>query len=106
MSEQIAPNDDAIITEYIAVEEGGTFTVIWVGTVQWSSQTPSTEWVVAEEIQGTPRAESISLAVHRILNSRRFFAICQECGERIPQGCMHDDDICQGCAEKNHGVVH
>jgi len=107
MTDHGAPNDDAIITEFISVEDAGSSTYVKVEVIHWEgAHTPTSEWVLAREIRGSASPEVISAVVHRILNNERFFLICQECGERNPRGWMHDARICQECAERNHGVVH
>jgi ribosomal protein L40E len=107
MTEQVAPNDEAIITEFISVEDAGSSTYVRVEVIHWEgAHTPTSEWVLAEEIPGSASPEVIRAVVRRILNTRRFFSVCQECGERNPRGWMHDASICQECAARNHGVVY
>jgi hypothetical protein len=31
---------------------------------------------------------------------------CRYCGRRMVPGHMHSEDVCQGCAERELGVVH
>jgi hypothetical protein len=44
--------------------------------------------------------------IQEILDNEQYFKVCQECGKRKPRGWMHNDGICQSCAENNHGVVY
>jgi hypothetical protein len=34
------------------------------------------------------------------------FRVCQHCQRRIPPEFMHDDEVCQSCAEAHLGVVY
>jgi len=53
----------------------------------------------------TTRAVSALIAATR--ESRRAkFRRCEECERVLPPAWMHDDRICQTCAEQELGVVH
>jgi len=44
-------------------------------------------------------------AVIKVLRRRKYFKVCKECGERKPVGLMWEENICQGCGERNHGLA-
>ena len=37
---------------------------------------------------------------------RSGFRTCQHCGRNTPPEWIHSDDVCQGCAERESGIVH
>lgn len=42
----------------------------------------------------------------RVLETKRYFRVCKDCGERNPVGWMCTDmGVCHECAERNHGIV-
>jgi hypothetical protein len=41
-----------------------------------------------------------------VIAAPSYFATCEECGRRNPHGWMFDEQLCQACAEENHGVVY
>lgn len=48
-------------------------------------------------------AEEVRIAEQRGHAARRE---CRYCGRRVVPGHMHSEDVCQGCAEREFGVVH
>lgn len=45
--------------------------------------------------------------MHAALESRRSkFRVCVRCEKQTPPEWMHDDEICQSCAERHVGVVY
>jgi hypothetical protein len=52
-------------------------------------------------------ADRLAPAIERVIATRlASFTPCAECQSVNPPEWMHDRRICQGCAERNHGVVH
>lgn len=51
-------------------------------------------------------ADEVAQAIRDLLEDPKLFRVCAECHERQADGWMHDNRICQGYAERNHGVVH
>jgi hypothetical protein len=78
-----------------------------VQVITWSSpHTPVSAWETWKTLDHRPgQSERDSLLSH-VLADPKYFGICAECGERGPLGWMHSAEVCQGCAQKNHGVVY
>jgi len=54
--------------------------------------------------EATQVIQSLVDAARTIRRSK--FSRCNECGDVKPPEWMHDDRICQSCAEKHHGIVY
>jgi hypothetical protein len=100
-------SDQELIAQFVRVREyDPDVIVIFVGRIVWaSSHEADIDWVplIALPID-TPPAKVQKQAVSVLLR-KRYFAVCQECSERKPQGWMHTGTQCQSCAEK-HGAVY
>jgi hypothetical protein len=82
-------------------------TVLEVAVVEWHG--PHEQGLCWEEYQswvGTPNDGEVKTAQLRALADPEFFKRCGRCGERCNVGQMHDDNVCQMCAERYLGVVH
>ena len=100
-------NDRELRREFVRVERTEERVQILVREIRWDGPyTPISTWAIARTLPAIPSESEIENAVARILEDDRYFQVCNECGERKPLGWMHDESICQGCAEANHGVVH
>ncbi|HET7617818.1 MAG TPA: hypothetical protein VFK20_04855 [Vicinamibacterales bacterium] len=84
------------------------------------------EYAVVWEGPHTPVVRPIragSIAWRRLSNTHAFtaaralmdaaiesrlskFGTCTHCGQRRPPESMHDDDVCQSCAQRDLGVVY
>ena len=99
--------DDELAEEFFRVERDAYVTVILVRMIGWDGPAhPFSIWVIGTSVVASAGPRQIESAIRKLLGSKRFFRVCEECGERNPLGHMHDRKICQGCAERNHGVVH
>jgi len=93
--------------DFIQIDKTGGKTQIHVCTITWEGpHSPVSRWVLAGEFGEEVGADEVEKAVTDLLSDRQYFRVCRECKERNPIGWMHDKRICQGCAERNHGVVH
>lgn len=100
-------NDRELLSEFVRIERTVDLVSILVREIHWDGpHTPVSTWVKADDLPATATEAEASAAAARVLRDRRFFRICGECEQRKPTGWMDDDQICQGCAEQNHGVVH
>ncbi len=61
---------------------------------------------LVQRIEGSQSDRRVSEEIDRILLNKEHFSRCEECGQLKPRGWMHDGNICQSCAERNHGVVY
>ena len=100
-------NDTDLIADFIRTvpaADGGT--VVEVCVVSWPHpHEPQSTWCVAAVVPAGASLKEVDQAVAKVLRDRKYFRVCTECGERKPGGWMHDNKICQRCAEKQ-GVVY
>jgi len=100
-------DDTGFIREFISVERSQGDVVIRVCQIEWPApHSPVSKWTTAKRLGANASEEEIDLAVQGLLEDGRYFRVCVECDEPNPTGHMHDDRICQSCAERNHGVVY
>lgn len=100
-------NDSEFRKEFILVEKTKLGVQILVCKIEWNGpHTPTSKWMVAKKLPKGATEVTIESAIVSILGDSRFFQVCAECDERNPVDLMHDERICQGCAEANHGAVY
>ena len=100
-------DDEQLIDEFIRTTTSEAGVLIEVRVIHWTSPYESeTVWVPAGRVGGNPPSENLQERVLQVLGDEKYFRICVECNERNPVGWMHDDKVCQTCAERNHGVVY
>ena len=99
--------DDELVREFFRVERDDYVTVILVRMIGWDGPAdPHSTWVIGSSLTAGAGQREIQSAIKKLLGSKRFFRVCEECGERNPLGHMDDKKICQACAVRNHGVVY
>lgn len=96
--------DEEIRQEFIRVNRPGNR--LEVMTISWDGHTPTSTWVLFEELPDNAGPAEIEAAMDRALTSKLFFNRCHRCEQIKPLGWMHDSKVCQGCAERYDGVVH
>ncbi|GHF97861.1 hypothetical protein GCM10017783_07150 [Deinococcus piscis] len=106
-----APNDPELLRDFTRLVPVGRSLdgVLWleVGVVSWPTpHTPQLHWEPLQSLPAHASAQAVTQARHAALHDPRYFALCGRCGQRRPQGWMHDGDLCQSCAERWLGVVH
>ncbi len=100
-------NDKEIISEFIQVKNGNDGIQLLVRGISWPHpHEPVSSWTVASVLPQTSSSQELDSKIQEILGNEQYFKVCQECGKRKPRGWMHNDGICQSCAENNHGVVY
>lgn len=93
--------------DFVRVERRDDSIRVLVGDVTWDGPAhPSVDWTVWRELAVQASDQDVRKCVEELLASPAHFLQCEECGERNPLGWMHDECICQSCAERNHGVVY
>jgi len=96
-----------LLKEFIRVEKAERRVHILVCEIGWDGpHTPISRWVISRSLTHEASETEVEEAIAGILEDPRYFRVCLECGERQPLGWMHDERVCQGCAETNHGVAH
>jgi hypothetical protein len=97
-------NEQQLIDDFVRVSEYPDVIVIFVGDIKWSGHEPAKEWVplIALPIDTPPH--KVQKQAASVIQRRRYFAVCQDCSKRSPQGWMFSATLCQTCAEKR-GVV-
>jgi hypothetical protein len=63
-------------------------------------------WEAARALELEVSEEELEAERRAVLADRTYFRVCTRCGERKPDGCMHNARTCQSCAEEHLGVVH
>jgi hypothetical protein len=97
--------DEEIKRQFIRISASGNR--LEVGTISWDGpHTPTNKWVDFGPIPKTAGAVEINALMGKTLVCKRFFRRCETCKMLKPLGWMHDTKICQGCAERDLGVVH
>jgi hypothetical protein len=96
-----------ILKEFIKIEKCKTSTQLFVKEIIWESpHTPTENWILISEVDSNSDKATVDEMIKAILMNEKYFKTCKECGEINPDGWMHDNKICQGCATKHHGVVY
>ena len=96
--------DEEIRQEFIRVNRPGNR--LEVMTISWDGHTPTSTWVLFEQLPDNAGSPEIEAAIDRALASKLFFNRCHRCEQINPLGWMQDSKVCQGCAERYDGVVH
>ena len=97
--------DDAF-SSWIRIGRSDSEIQIRVQEVSWPQvHTPTTRWLVAATLPIDANEEAVASAVKQLLGDPQYFGLCVECNERFLRCHMWEDEICQGCAAGNHGVV-
>lgn len=77
-------------------------TVIWEGPHQPLSKWDKIKEIRISDIEGF---HSIEKEINLVKTDKKYFLTCSMCKKTIICGHMHDEKICQGCAEKT-GVIY
>ncbi len=94
------------LAEFFNLEETPQGWVYRVGVVEWDEpHSPRVEWVTLRRWKTIPDASRLARARQAALANLHFFRVCSRCGKLNNIGHMHDDAICQACAEAD-GVIY
>jgi hypothetical protein len=97
--------DEEIKRQFIRISPSGNR--LEVETISWDGpHTPTSAWVDFGPIPKNADTVEIDAVMETALANTRFFRRCETCKMLKPLGWMHDAKICQGCAERDLGVVH
>jgi len=94
-----------LITESFRLVRFADRTHLQVRSVHWDGHIPYERWHTVSRRRGELQISDFAQQVERRLGDLRFFATCKECQEFLARGWMHQVDLCQACATKNHGVI-
>jgi hypothetical protein len=96
-----------LVQRFIKAKRNTEHLKLFVCKIGWrDSHTPTSTWELVATLPADASSTDIKAKLKTILTDRKYFSVCQECGERNPDGWMHGDKICQSCAERNHGIVY
>ena len=100
-------NDKELLDEFTDVRSSPSGLVLRVRQITWPHpHEPKTRWHAVTRLPVGTSPTDIDAARQRLLLDPKYFRVCTECHQWKPSGWMHDDAICQSCAERNHGVMH
>jgi hypothetical protein len=95
--------DDYLLHEYTRVRIEANAPVVDVGILTWNSRNDELIWVPAGRLSEGSSSDQVSNARREVLHRRKYFAVCDECGERMARGFIEGRQ-CHSCKE-NHGVL-
>lgn len=99
--------DEELLMEFVRERFYDEAIVFFVCQIRWKEpHTPVEEWVPVSVLPVMSSPVEIEKARRALLKRRRFFKVCDVCGERKPDGWMHGNELCQSCAERELGVVY
>lgn len=102
----LANSDAKLAAEFFRTKSDKTNRSLQVRKITWNGVcNPISRWQTIKRFELDVTPDEIAAATLDELDNPRFFRICSECGERKPVGYM-SAEYCQGCGEKNHGLVH
>jgi hypothetical protein len=97
-------SDDAVLEEYTRVRVEADVQIIDAGVVTWLGHWGERSWVEVVRLPAAASADEVGKARRKVLQRRKFFAVCKECCERMPRGFV-EEGICTSCLQRNHGVI-
>jgi hypothetical protein len=91
-----------------ALKHEGHVVVGWI-SIEWRGAVPPPDFVLNDAVHLARPVDAARLA--EVIDQARTEGIarrqtCRFCGESFNPGWMHEDDVCQGCAEAHLGVSH
>ena len=96
-----------LLADFTRIVVGETTTVLEVATIRWESPcTPNLDWHVYMSWKSAPIPEHTAQIIADLLADQRYFRTCDRCNKLNCAGHMHDQNICQGCAERHLGGVY
>lgn len=100
-------NDAKLIADFTRTAEVDGEIHLQVAVVDWPDPgSPALVWKTFRHWKKPPTPERLAAAQQNALMSRQCFRVCQHCGQRNNIGHMHDDAICQTCAESHLAAVY
>ena len=94
-------SEDGVVVSTAGKRWEGSYTLVpdyqQFGRLAWSDLPDA----MAEKLEAVRTLVDLAIAVRRAT-----FRTCRYCGRSVPPEFHHADDVCQGCAERQLGVVH
>ncbi len=99
--------ESELLAEFVRVDRKDENIAVMVLEIAWEGpHKPVDRWTLAKTLHAASSDSEVADATRSVLSDQRFFSTCGECNQRMPLGWMDDQELCQGCAERNHGVVY
>ena len=96
-----------LINKFITILNTDNGIEIWVETIHWNGpHTPVSKKDKWLELKPESTEKEAEQSIDSLLGDTDYFGFCVECREHNPAGWMHEVDLCQSCAERNHRVVY
>ncbi len=103
----MAKNDPELVQDMTRVQSSEKQIIVEVAVIDWPHpHEPRISWALASTLPLSSTSTRIEAVRRKLIKNRKFFALCEECGERKSKGHMFSGKICMSCAERNHGVVY
>lgn len=105
-SKALTPEDQELLDSFTRIRHEPDAIVLEIQSITWHGHTPEGHWEEVKRLDPTTKDSEVTKQHKQLLQRRRFFRVCTICNERKINGWMHNDEICQGCAQKTLGVVY
>lgn len=74
--------------------------------ISWDGPcTPVSSWLKVYELPANASEFEIKKSRKKLIGRKKYFRICDFCGEQHPDGYMFTNHMCQTCASTHMGVV-
>lgn len=98
--------DAELIRDFVRVRREPEWDRVFVVAVKWQDcHSPRSTWRCALARPARLNRSEYELKTAALAN-RKYFRVCEDCGQRVLRGWMHDARICMSCAESHRGVVY
>ena len=102
----LRPDEQALSDELTRAQVLADGVQIEVGVISWPrSHQPQVDWLPVALLPAAISAADCYRARRRVLMQRRFFSVCQTCGQRYARGHMLNPQLCTSCAEQHHHMI-
>ena len=97
--------DENLLTDFVRADATADGVEILVREISWDGPgTPVDHWTVAATLPPASPEATIRAAMQAVLEDERYFRVCPECSQRLPNGLMLES-YGQSCGTNNHGIV-
>ena len=100
-------NSQEILSLFVRTSKTKCSTVVEVAQIEWEGpHTPITKWSMYKELSHDVTESDLIRTKNTLLKDSKYFLTCDVCNRLNPRGWMHNDTMCDSCAETELGIVH